>query len=61
MKHIRVSLTDTEAAVLERELTAPRGWGVRAPKPLVTAEAKILAALAEVGLTEKNTREDPTR
>ncbi|PMC76381.1 hypothetical protein [Brachybacterium sp. UMB0905] len=50
MKHIRVSLTDTEATALERELTAPRGWGVRPPRPLVTAEAKILAALAEVGL-----------
>ncbi|GLI30379.1 MULTISPECIES: hypothetical protein [Brachybacterium] len=53
MKHIRVSLTDTEATALERELAAPRGWGVRPSKPLLTAEAKILAALAEVGLTEK--------
>lgn len=47
MKRIVLDLSDREAAALEQELTTPRGWGVMIPKPLITAQAKILAALTK--------------
>lgn len=61
MKHIRVSLSDTEAATLARHLPRTGGWHANPPSALTTAEAKILAALADLGHTEQNLDKEKNR
>lgn len=51
MKHIRVSLSDTEAEALARHLPHRGGWHSNPPRALTTADVKILTALAEVGVS----------